>query len=237
MDAGAYCTLSPVVLSRGVIHATGPYRCDHVRIRGRAMMTHTPPNGAFRGFGAPQTQFADRGAPRPRRRGTRPRSGSASATGTRCAPATRPRPGSVWAATPARCRCCARRCGGRGSATKRRQWRGTGRGIGLSLVFHGSGFTGSGETKLASEAALELTATGARIRVASTEIGQGTRHDARADRRRRARRAFDARRACTRWTPREVPDSGPTVASRTCMIVGGLLERCARRMRARLGGR
>ena len=41
-----------------MIHATGPYRCDHIRIRGRAMMTHTPPNGAFRGFGAPQTQFA-----------------------------------------------------------------------------------------------------------------------------------------------------------------------------------
>jgi CO/xanthine dehydrogenase Mo-binding subunit len=32
-----------------------------------------------------------------------------------------------------------------------------------------------------------------------------------------------------------VPDSGPTVASRTCMIVGRLLERCARRMRQRLG--
>ena len=32
-----------------------------------------------------------------------------------------------------------------------------------------------------------------------------------------------------------VPDSGPTVASRTCMIVGKLLERCARGMRARLG--
>ena len=55
MDGGAYATLSAVVLSRGVIHAAGPYRCDHVRIRGRAMMTHTPPNGAFRGFGAPQT--------------------------------------------------------------------------------------------------------------------------------------------------------------------------------------
>src|SRR5438093_1508726 len=25
---------------------------------GRAMATNTPPNGAFRGFGAPQTQFA-----------------------------------------------------------------------------------------------------------------------------------------------------------------------------------
>src|SRR5262245_21283567 len=58
MDGGAYATLSAVVLSRGVIHASGPYRCDHVRIRGRATMTNTPPNGAFRGFGAPQTQFA-----------------------------------------------------------------------------------------------------------------------------------------------------------------------------------
>ncbi|HEV8231408.1 MAG TPA: xanthine dehydrogenase family protein, partial [Thermoanaerobaculia bacterium] len=58
LDGGAYVTLSPVVLSRGVIHATGPYRCDHVRIRGRVVMTNTPPNGAFRGFGAPQTQFA-----------------------------------------------------------------------------------------------------------------------------------------------------------------------------------
>ena len=27
MDGGAYVTLSPVVLSRGAIHATGPYRC------------------------------------------------------------------------------------------------------------------------------------------------------------------------------------------------------------------
>jgi len=33
-----------------------------------------------------------------------------------------------------------------------------------------------------------------------------------------------------------VPDSGPTVASRTCMIVGGLLERAGREMRARLNG-
>src|SRR5262245_42699452 len=57
-DGGAYATLSAVVLSRGMIHACGPYRCDHVRIRGRATMTNTPPNGAFRGFGAPQTQFA-----------------------------------------------------------------------------------------------------------------------------------------------------------------------------------
>ena len=58
LDAGAYTTLSPVVLSRGAIHALGPYRCPNVRIRARAVATHTPPNGAFRGFGAPQSLFA-----------------------------------------------------------------------------------------------------------------------------------------------------------------------------------
>ena len=58
MDGGAYVTLSPVVLSRGTLHATGPYDCPNVRIRSRVVATNTPPNGAFRGFGAPQTLFA-----------------------------------------------------------------------------------------------------------------------------------------------------------------------------------
>jgi len=58
LDGGAYVTLSPVVLSRGCIHAAGAYRCENTRIRGRAVATNTPPNGAFRGFGAPQTEFA-----------------------------------------------------------------------------------------------------------------------------------------------------------------------------------
>src|SRR5215218_5079589 len=58
VDGGAYCTLSPVVLSRGTIHAAGPYFCPNVRIRGRAVATTAPPHGAFRGFGAPQSLFA-----------------------------------------------------------------------------------------------------------------------------------------------------------------------------------
>ncbi|HSF25392.1 MAG TPA: xanthine dehydrogenase family protein, partial [Blastocatellia bacterium] len=58
LDGGAYVTLTPVVLSRGAIHALGPYRCDNVRIAARAVATNTPPNGAFRGFGAPQVAFA-----------------------------------------------------------------------------------------------------------------------------------------------------------------------------------
>ena len=58
IDGGAYCTLSPVVLSRGTIHAAGPYVCPNVRISSRAVATNVPPHGAFRGFGAPQSIFA-----------------------------------------------------------------------------------------------------------------------------------------------------------------------------------
>src|SRR3989440_2872923 len=57
IDGGAYCTLSPVVLSRGTIHAAGPYYCPNVRINAKAVATNHPPNGAFRGFGAPQSIF------------------------------------------------------------------------------------------------------------------------------------------------------------------------------------
>src|SRR5687768_16468839 len=58
IDGGAYCTLSPVVLSRGTIHAAGPYFCPNVRIHSTAVATNVPPHGAFRGFGAPQSIFA-----------------------------------------------------------------------------------------------------------------------------------------------------------------------------------
>src|SRR5271155_1359372 len=58
IDGGAYRTLSPVVLSRGAIHAGGPYYWPSVRIRAKAVATNAPPHGAFRGFGAPQSLFA-----------------------------------------------------------------------------------------------------------------------------------------------------------------------------------
>src|ERR1700755_1144325 len=57
VDAGAYAPLSAVVLSRGTIHAAGPYRCPNVRIRSRAVATNVPPHGAFRSFRAPQSLF------------------------------------------------------------------------------------------------------------------------------------------------------------------------------------
>src|ERR1700675_3429267 len=58
IDGGAYKTLTPVVLSRGALHAGGPYYWPNVRIRAKAVATSAPPHGAFRGFGAPQSLFA-----------------------------------------------------------------------------------------------------------------------------------------------------------------------------------
>jgi CO/xanthine dehydrogenase Mo-binding subunit len=232
-DGGAYATLSAVVLSRGVIHAAGPYRCDHIRIRGRATMTNTPPNGAFRGFGAPQTQFAtevhmDRIAdsvgldPVRIRELNALRPGDTTATGQRL--------GRDCSALPV-LRAAVKRTNFK---KRRKALAGTGTGIGLSLFFHGSGFTGAGEMKLAAKASLALTERGARIHVASTEIGQGTRTmlaQIVADAMGVPYDAIDVNAADTG----EVPDSGPTVASRTCMIVGRILQRCAEDMRARLG--
>ena len=57
-DGGAYVTMSPVVLSRGAIHAAGAYFWPAVSIDAVAYRSNTPPSGAFRGFGVPQTIFA-----------------------------------------------------------------------------------------------------------------------------------------------------------------------------------
>ena len=233
MDGGAYVTLSPVVLSRGAIHAAGPYRCDHSRIAGRAVMTNTPPNGAFRGFGAPQTQFAmevhmDRIAealgldPVHLREINALRPGDATATGQRL--------GSDCSALETLQQAVATS----GYAEKRAATAGGRRGVGVSLFYHGSGFTGSGELRLASRAAIELTERGVRLLTSSTEIGQGTRTmhaqivaDALGV-------PYESVEVAQPDTSR-VPDSGPTVASRTCMVVGGILQRAATEMRRRIG--
>jgi CO/xanthine dehydrogenase Mo-binding subunit len=233
LDGGAYVTLSPVVLSRGVIHATGPYRCDNVRVRGRVVMTNTPPSGAFRGFGAPQTQFAaevhmERIAetlgidPVRLREINALRPGDTTATGQVLG-----RDASALTVL----REAVRRTDFK---RRRRQLGGSNRGLGLALFFHGAGFTGAGEVRLASKASLELTERGVRVLVASTEIGQGARTvhaQIVADTMGLPYDAVEVARADTA----AVPDSGPTVASRTSMVVGGLLQRCAAEMKARLG--
>ncbi|MFQ5980750.1 MAG: xanthine dehydrogenase family protein molybdopterin-binding subunit [Candidatus Heimdallarchaeota archaeon] len=58
INAGAYATLSPVVLWRGNVHAAGPYAIPNVKVDSYAIATNTVPCGAFRGFGSPQVLYA-----------------------------------------------------------------------------------------------------------------------------------------------------------------------------------
>jgi CO/xanthine dehydrogenase Mo-binding subunit len=243
MDGGAYCTLTPVVLSRGVLHAGGPYRCDNVRITGRAMATNTPPNGAFRGFGAPQTEFAAEmqinriaealdESPLDLRRRWVYRQGDVTPTGQ----VLRESVGGIDVLEAAAAASAFDRHAGQTRSIRegRSDDARLASGIGLALAWHGAGFTGSGEVKLASVASLELTDDGRiRILTASTEMGQGTKTifpQLVAD-------ALGVEYGEVEIAPQDtsiVPDSGPTVASRTAMVVGGLLIRAADKLRARV---
>ena len=51
---GAYAAVAPRVVSKGSYVAGGPYISPHVKIRARAILSHTTPSTAFRGFGTPQ---------------------------------------------------------------------------------------------------------------------------------------------------------------------------------------
>jgi len=232
LDGGAYCTLTPVVLSRAAIHAAGAYSCPNVRIRARAVATNTPPNGAFRGFGAPQSLFAaelmvEHVAERlgmssvDLRRNWMLRLGDGTATGQKLTESV----GSELVLDAALKIAPTVRPSGRPTVR---------RGRGLSLVFHGSGFTGSGEKKLQGTVALEAMPDGTfRILTASTEIGQGTKTifcQLAAD-------ALGVGMDKVFLAPQDtslVPDSGPTVASRTAMIVGRLVQEAATEIKQRL---
>jgi len=239
LDGGAYMTLSPVVLSRGTIHASGPYHWPHLTVRAKAVATNLPPHGAFRGFGAPQSLFAierhmDKIArvvgltPEEIRRRNFLETGGRTATGQHLADKVDMQGLLTRALAES------------GYHEKRERFDRENpssmikRGIGFAAFMHGAGFTGSGERRLNSLVEIELTPEGQpRILVSSTEFGQGTNT------------ILCQVCAQTLGVPYEdvliaqpdthrVPNSGPTVASRTAMIVGKLVERASQQMSAAL---
>jgi CO/xanthine dehydrogenase Mo-binding subunit len=106
----------------------------------------------------------------------------------------------------------------------------------VATFVHGSGFTGSGEVKLASRAALELALDGhVRVLAASTDIGQGTTTVFAQIVAERLGLDLEDIEVVPPDTD-VVPDSGPTVASRTAMVVGGLLDAAATDLRAAVLG-
>lgn len=232
LDGGAYATLSSVVLSRGSIHASGPYSCPNVHIQAKALATNYPPHGAYRGFGNPQSLFAVERhmnkvarvlglTPEEFRRRNFLGDGKITATGQSV------RDGVDLNALMER---ALRETDFHAKQKRFRAENATSavkKGIGFAAFYHGSGFTGIGETKMASIAGVEGTAEGkVRVLAASTEIGQGARtifSQIVAD---AIDLPYDMVEVAQPDT-RQVPNSGPTVASRTCMVVGKLVETAA----------
>lgn len=236
-NSGAYTTLSAVVLQRGIICANGVYNIENLRVHGRALKTNTVPSGAYRGFGAPQTFFAvemmmDHIA---RELGVDSlafkeahlvKQGDATSTsGKYHFPV--PLPAMIEEVDKA---CDFRRKHAEYAQPQTGRYR---RGIGMSLYFHGAGFTGSGERDIIKAVCKLHKLPDGRVEILASngEIGQGLRT------------TFTKIVANELNLPLEkvfydhpdtarVPDSGPTVASRSLMTVGELLRRAAIKLRA-----
>jgi CO/xanthine dehydrogenase Mo-binding subunit len=232
IDGGAYATLSSVVLSRGAIHAGGPYYWPSVRIRAKAVATNAPPHGAFRGFGAPQSLFAmerhmDRIAQTVglspveirRRNFLQPRQTTTTEQVIR-------EPIDLGElldhALEVSDYYSKREC-----FAAYNESGATRKGMGIAAFLHGAGFTGSGERYLSSVVGVEGCADGdVRVLVSSTEFGQGTKTVL-------SQIAAEAlglpyeNVSMAQPDTVEVPNSGPTVASRTVMVVGKLVQSAA----------
>jgi CO/xanthine dehydrogenase Mo-binding subunit len=238
-EGGAYATLSSTVLSRATLHATGPYLCPNIRVEARAWATNVVPYGAFRGFGAPQAIFAmerhmDEIASAlgidsvELRRRNFLHHGDANATEQLM------REPVIMDQLLDRALEESDYYAKRERFARENRDRPVKRGMGIAAFYHGSGFTGSGEEYLNSLAGIDVTPEGkVRVLVSNTEFGQGTNTIL-------TQVAAEALRVdyadVTMASPDTgiVPNSGPTVASRTSMVVGRLIERAGAQLVAQL---
>ncbi|HZW78903.1 MAG TPA: xanthine dehydrogenase family protein molybdopterin-binding subunit [Candidatus Deferrimicrobiaceae bacterium] len=232
IDGGAYATLSSVVLSRGAIHAGGPYYWPSIRIRAKAVATNAPPHGAFRGFGAPQSLFAmerhmDRIAQQVGLSPVEIRQRNFLQPGQTTTTEQIVREPIDLSKLLDR----ALEVSDYHTKTQRfeneNQESTTKKGMGIAAFLHGAGFTGSGERYLSSVVGVEGCADGSlRVLVSSTEFGQGTKTVL-------SQIAAEAlglpyeNVSVAQADTMEVPNSGPTVASRTVMVVGKLVQSAA----------
>lgn len=233
IDGGAYSGLSNIVLQRTMFAAIGAYNVENIKISGVALATNKVPSGGFRGFGAPQAFFAlemhmdyiskEIGMyPLEFRKLNILKQGDTSSTG-----------GIIRENTmlPEIIETIENMSNYKKKINSPKQ-NGILKGIGCSLFFHGCGFTGSGERDIikAKVKLLKHADRTVEILISNVEMGQG------------ALTTLKKIVAYTLEIPIErvvfekpdtarVPDSGPTVASRTITIVGKLLQEAAIEMK------
>ncbi len=231
LDSGAHSTLSQIVLARAALAATGVYKCNNSKLLSQALTTNNIPSGAFRGFGAPQAFFAleqqiNHSAykldidPYTLRKLNILRKGDKTATG-------QPLDSSIGMEKVLDL--VAKNTNFVEKYQKyqtQKNQNGTRKGIGMSAFFHGCGFTGKGEEIIRATASVEYSKQkGAVINIATVEMGQGMNTIMKQI----AAESLEIpiqNVSLTRPNTCKVPNSGPTVASRTTVIVGGLIQQC-----------
>lgn len=234
-DGGAYQTVSATVMQRSMITCIGVYNIPSLQVDGRVMMTNKVPTGAYRGFGAPQTHFAVETLmnhvaafvgedPLEFKRKHLARQGDLTSTsGVFHYPIIMP--DMINKAIELT-----------DYENKRRKYqKESGRirhGIGMGLSIHGCGFTGSAEKDfLKSVASLQKYKDGrVEILASNSDMGQGVKTTFSKI----VAKALDiplSQVIIVSPDTDRVPNSGPTVASRSIMIVGKLLEDAARELK------
>jgi len=238
LDGGANVGLSSVVLQRALINSAGVYNIPHFHAKGYVLKTNTVPNGAFRGFGAPQS-FA----------GIESHMGHLSKLAN-IDPLEYKRKYLVKQGDPTITK-------GKFrdpilmedmimdllNATQYKKKKGEfhrfnqqnqrfKKGIGTSLFLHGCGFTGSGERDhIKATVKLVKSKDGkVSLKISNSDMGQGILTTLSKIVAKELNLPYEQILYPYPDT-KEVPDSGPTVASRTTMIVGKLLERAAKKLK------
>lgn len=235
-NAGAYTTLTPVVLQRGIICASGVYNVENLRVRGRAVKTNSVPNGAYRGFGGPQTfftveTFVSHIAKKlgvdviEFKKANLCKQGDLTSTSGKYHFRV-PLPEMIREVDEAV-----------GYTQKRREYSQpqSGRyrkGIGMALCFHGAGFTGSAEKDIIKAVArLHKYSDGSvEILISNTDMGQGLHSTVPKIAAKELNLPYGKIKMKLPDTDR-VPDSGPTAASRSMMVVGELVRRASIKLR------
>jgi CO/xanthine dehydrogenase Mo-binding subunit len=235
LDGGAYATLSPVVLFRGTVHACGPYRVPNVKVDSRVVRTHKVPCGAFRGFGEPQVVFACESQmdvlaerlgmdPLVLRLKNALAEGDETITGHKLTASVgfgdvldKVAASSDWTRKRAEYE--------KDSGLVRR-------GIGIAACYYGVGLGAMGKHLNPAGASVVVSADGSvTVAVGTTEIGQGMITVLSQIAAEALGCPVEVVRVMEADTSR-VPDSGPTVASRTTVMSGNAIRDAAAKIRA-----
>lgn len=221
-DGGAYASTSVEVTKVAALFATGVYEVPHLDVVAEAVYTNNIPAGAFRGFGAPQAQFASEVMmtrlahalgldPVEVRRRNIYREGSIE-------PTQQPLPAGV-SALPVLERCAAEAAHRCGREQPARSWlkRGVGIAAGIKNLGYSFGFPEQ------STATVELSGRGepesAVVRVGAADVGQGTHLILRQIAAEVLSLPFDAIQMVTDDSA-EAPNAGSASASRLTLMAG-----------------